>query len=306
MSYVAFAVIAYAPIIVICIFKRYRYMSLLMENLILSIYWAVFFLGICLIRIDSISNSRYIYGLLVLFFWFPYFVYQKNDSEYTTIGEYSDEGATVPDMELWIIYGISLVSQLVWAVSTNQDIDVAGYMAFYAVLALVIYWAKYRNAMQFLIDFLILVAAFFAIIWIPEGNGGFAQVFERRVIVAQGPLQGVCVQEDYYHLDEAMYYLTNTYVGEDDYLLVTFGSNSSGYLNSNGKIAAHTVFDRTHKNTKVLTFWQQHPDHGAKYVIINEADKKYEAFIEGEMGQYLSAQYPNEVDRVGDVAIYSK
>ncbi len=304
-SYAVLAVVAYIPILVIYLIRRVRYISDYTEHLVLTVYWVLFFIGVCVARPGSVSNSRFIYACVILYFWFPYFVHEQNDNEYTRIGAYNSSVSDVKGI-MWPIFVISTVSQFIWMVSTNQDISVPGHMAVYVVIADIIIMSDEEKFLKGLNCIILAVAAFFMGFWVPEGNGGYADVTQHRFVVYYGELKGIALLDKDYDSYIASYNLVTQNVGEDDSLLVAFGSNSAGYLNNVGKMGTYSVYARTQKNTKLLDFYELHPENQADYVLIDEANSKYEAFKEGETGQYILSNYTNEVAREGSMVLLKR
>lgn len=304
-SYAAVAVIAYIPIVCICLFRRARYLSDYTEHLILTIYWVVFFLGICLARPQSVSNSRFIYACLILYFWFPYFVHERSENDYTRIGAYNSDISDVKGV-LWPIFIVSSATQFVWILSTNQDISVPGHMAVFVVIADILVMTDDEKYMRGLNYIIVAIAAFFMGFWVPEGNGGYADVTQKRWIVVQGELKGIALLPDDYDRNEAIYNMLSENVGPEDKLLVAFGSNSTGYLNTVGQMGTYSVYARTQKNTKLLDFYQLHPERQADYLLIDQANSKYEDFVAGETGQYLLETYTEEVASQGDLVLLKR
>ncbi len=298
ISYLAFAVVAYAPVICINLVRRIRYVSDFTERTLLTLYWLAFFLGVCLIRFSSISNSRFVYACLILYFWFPYFMWEREESRYTKIGAYN---ISVSDEKgiLWLIFVLSTVAQFIWSISTNQDISVPGHMTVFVVIALLIKMSDEDLEMKGLSRLVLIVAAFFMCFWVPEKNGGYSDVTKERWIVTEGELKGIALLTDDYADNQAVYSLVSQYVGEDDYLLVAFGSNSTGYINSVAHQGTYSVYARTQKNTKLLDYYNEHPENMADYVLIDLSNSKYESFKEGETGIYLLENYTEEIATAG-------
>ncbi|MCR5416514.1 MAG: hypothetical protein K6E79_06950, partial [Pseudobutyrivibrio sp.] len=300
-----FAAVAYAPILCIYLFRKARYLSDYAENVILTLYWLAFLVGICLVKADSVSNSRFVYACIILYFWFPYFVREREESQFTRIGAYNNDVSDTKGI-MWPIFIVSTVAQLIWAVSTNQDISVPGHMTVFVVIALLLVFTDEDHEMFSLTWFILIAASFFMGFWVAEGNGGFAHVAQERWIVTDGELKGICLRPDDYQANLDVYNLVSEYVTEDDSLLVAFGSNSTGYINSDAKQGTYSVYARTQKNTKLLDYYEQHPENQADYVLIDESNSKYEDFTQGECGQYLLNTYTTEVARSGNFVLLSR
>lgn len=305
VSYVVFAVIAYIPVLVIHVIKKFRWMTEKIEYILLTIYWALFFVGMCVLRFESISTARYVYALLVVFFWFPYFMHEEKENNYTTIGTYGI-GRYGERKVLWMIFQLSIVVQAIWAVSTNQEISVPGHMAIYGVIAVILLVSEQEWAANILVVSILVVDLFFLAFWLPESNGGYSDVLENRYWVTHGAYTGIALDEEFYNLNESCYELDTNYLSGEDKLLVAFGANSSGYLNTDATIAAHTVFARTQVNTKVLEYWEVNPENQADYVMIDTAHPKYEDFVNRDTGKYIMENYTVEIARAGNVVLLGR
>ncbi len=305
-SYAAVAVVAYVPIIFITIVRKFRYFSDESEKIFLTLYFIIFFVAICALRVDSISTSRFVYGCLIIFFWFPYLERNREDSSVVKIGSYG-VGQNKSRTILWTVFMFSVVAQLVWAISTNQDISVPGHMSVYVVIAcLLLFNEEYGdNEMITLSRFLIIVDMLFMGVWVANSNGGLCHVFEKMYYVEEGELSGIALlPEDYEDNVSLMNVLEN--VSADDNLLVAFGSNCAGYLNSDAWQGTYSVYARTQANTKLLDYYELNPDNQADYVVIDEGNIKYDLFLECETGQYILDTYTVEVARDGDFVLLSK
>lgn len=305
VSYIVFAVIAYLPIVFLVIFKRFRYVSYIAEKVVLSAYWIIFFVVTCVFRIESVSTSRFIYALLLLFFWLPYFIKQEEKSEYTVIGSYNSQISDEQGI-LWLMFSISIAAQFIWALSTNQDITVPGHMAIYAVIAFILIASNEDNDYIGLTCAILIVDFFFMGFWVAEWNGGYSDVLETRYMVTEGELKGIILRDSDYEANRICYEMVTEYIGEDEKLLVAFGSNCTAYLNSDGVQGTYSVYARTQKNTKIIDFWKEFPDRQADYVLIDEGNVKYDSFLEGEAGKYILETYTNEVARQGDFILLSR
>ena len=305
LSYVAFAVVAYFPIVVINLLRKARYVSEYAEAVVLTIYWIAFLVGVCLLKWESVSNSRFVYACIILFFWLPYFIRDTEDKTYTRIGAYNSSLSDDKGI-LWMIFIVSAVAQLIWAVSTNQDISVPGHMAVYAVIAVLIYVTQEDMEMKGLARLVLAAAAFFMCFWVAEGNGGYSDITKERWIVTEGELKGIALLPEDYQANQSVYNLVSQYVSEDDYLLVAFGSNSTGYLNSNAHQGTYSVYARTQKNTKLLDYYTLHPENMADYVLIDQSNVKYETFREGETGLYLLENYTEEIAADGNFVLLGR
>ena len=304
-EYAVFAVVAYLPVVFVKILGKYRYVDKYGLGVVLSLYWAVFMLAICALRSDSISDSRFAYGCLLPFFWLPVLIQPEKKADYTVIGQYSNNSLSGTIL-LQFIFATSAVAQFAWILSTNQDISVPAHMAYYVVLAVILIACQDDNGMGFLVTALTIAALFFGCFWVAEGNGGFASIVSERWLVEDGAFKGIALTPDDYNANLSVMELLDTYVTEDDYLLVAFGSNSTGYLNSGAHQAAGSAYMRTHINTRILDYWNVNPGNTANYVLIDESCSKYEKFVESEAGQYILSTYTVEVGRSGNFVLLTK
>ena len=306
VSYLAFACIAYLPVIALKIIGRFKYISDRAFNIVLSIYWIVFMATIIALRPESVSLSRFIYGCLVLFMWFPYFLYKREKSEYTTIGQYRQPEYDGNKM-LGFIFIVSVCAQLVWAFSTNQDIAIPGFMTLYVVLALLMVIGEKLEGLKLLRIAVVAFTLFFMGIWVAEEDGGYSDIFEHRTYVTYGAYQGIALSDSDYEMNEICYSLMNEYLTEDDYLFVNMGFCSSAYLNSDAKMAAGTSYARAGKGqTRVLAYWEAYPEQLPDYILIDTANKYYEEFEAGETYQYILENYPTTVAEEGSFILLSK
>ncbi|WP_028242310.1 hypothetical protein [Pseudobutyrivibrio ruminis] len=304
-SYGAFAVVAYFPILVINLIGKLNGIAEETERFILTLYFIIVMGGIFALRIESISDSRFVYGMLILFFWFPYFMRDKEEHAYIKIGSYSNidkEGKNV----LWVVFGISIAAQLIWSLSTNQGISVPGYMTLYTVIALILLFADEDVDYKGMNVVLILLAMFFNGIWVSDSNGGFCNVFEPMIYTAEGELKGVALPLDEYEMNEAVLGLLDGNVTADDKLLVAFGANSTGYINSEATQGTYSVYARTQVNTKLMDYYELHPENMADYMLLDKGHVKYERFLENETGKYLLSIYTNEVASDGNFVLLSR
>lgn len=294
ISYMAFAVIAYIPVALIIFIRKYRNLDEHVEKGILSCYWIAFLLAVCLLKVDSVSNSRFVYALLILFFWFPYLIYEKAESNFTRIGAYSNSLNDGKE-DLIIMFALSIATQLIWSISTNQDISVPGHMAVFSVVAVVVMLCA-KGDMLWLVHGIIIAGLFFACFWVPESNGGYSDVLKERWIVTEGELKGIALLPKDYEANQAVYDLTTKYVTADDKLLVAFGSNSTGYLNSDAMQGTYSVYARTQKNTKLIDFYEVNIGNQADYVLIDTNNSKWTDFQNGETGKYILEKYRTIID----------
>ncbi|SFI04425.1 hypothetical protein SAMN04487830_11925 [Pseudobutyrivibrio sp. OR37] len=305
LSYGVFAVIAYIPIVFVWILNKLRGIDEYAEKAILTLYFIIFMISACLLRIEGISTSRFIYGCLIIFFWFPYFMRDKEKSEFVKIGSF----ATRQDedkMAMWTVFVISVVAQIVWSVFNNQQVTEPGYMTLYVVIMMILLFCEERHEYFGLKNFLVLVAMFFMGIWVADSNGGFCHVFERMIYVTEGELKGVALPQDEYEVNDVVINLLEENVTADNKLLVAFGANCAGYLNSNAWQATYSVYARTQLNTKLIDYYKINPDNMADYVLLDTGHDKYQYFVDNETGKYLLETYTHEVAREGDFVLLSK
>ena len=305
LSYLVFAVIAYLPICIVALVRRFRYISDLAEGLFLTVYWFGFFAALCLVRLESVSNSRFVYAILILLFWFPYLAYERRDNQFTRIGAYNNSNDNETYL-LWIMFMVSAVAQFSWALATNQDVSVPGHMAVYVVIADILIIMKNKEFMVGLVILVNLVAGFFMGFWVPEHNGGYEDVLSTRYMVTEGELKGIILLLEDYEANEICYRMVTENVPTDSKLLVAFGSNSTGYLNSDAMQGTYTVFARTQLNTKLLDYYNINPENQADYLLLDTGNAKYETFTENETGKYLLETYTNVVAEEGDFVLLSK
>ena len=304
-SYAAFAVMAYFPIVVIRIRDKLRGVAEETERVLLTLYFLLFMGAILVLRVEGISTSRFIYGCLIVFFWFPYFMREKEVSSYTRIGSYRNAGSESKEV-LWTIFIFSVVAQLIWSISTNQGISVPGHMALYVVMAMILLFSQEEVEYRGMISLLIILGMFFNGIWVVDHNGGFETVFDSMYYVTEGELKGVALPEDEYYINESVMKLLEGNVTEEDKLLVAFGANSAGYLNSDAGQGTYSVYARTQKNTKLMDYYELNPDNMADYMLLDKSHDKYQYFVENETGQYLLGIYTNEVAREGDMYLLAR
>ncbi|SCZ78670.1 hypothetical protein [Pseudobutyrivibrio xylanivorans] len=304
-TYVVFAGIAYFPIILIRIWDKLRGVAEETERVLLTLYFFLFMGGILVLRVDGISNSRFIYGCLIVFFWFPYFMRSKEDRTYTRIGLYRNTGLEQKKI-LWTVFIFSVVAQLIWSISTNQGIAVPGNMALYVVLAMILLFSKEEVDYRGMVALLMLLAMFFNGIWVADSNGGFTSVFEPMFYVERGELKGVALPKDEFNTNEAVMNLLEENVTADDKLLVAFGANCAGYLNSPAWQGTYSVYARTQLNTKIMDYYQLNPDNMADYMLLDKGHAKYESFCTNEAGQYLLNLYTNEIAKEGNIVLLAR
>ncbi len=304
-EYAVVAVIAYFPIVIIRIWDKIRGVEEETEKAILTIYFLLFMAAILLIRVDGISMSRFTYGGLIVFFWFPYFMREKEVSNYTRIGSYRNAGSESKEI-LWTIFVFSVVAQLIWSISTNQGIAVPGLMSLYVVMAMILLFAKEDVEYRGMISLLIILGLFFNGIWVADHNGGFETVFEPMYYVTDGELKGIALPEDEYYINESVMKLLDENVKSEDKILVAFGANCAGYLNSDAWQGTYSVYARTHLNSKIIDYYNLNPDNMADYMLLDKGHDKYQYFVTNEAGQYLLNLYTNEIAKDGDIVLLGR
>ena len=305
LSYLAFFVIAYMPIVAVRLWDRIRGVSEEAERTVLTLYFIIFMVAMFVIKTEGISTSRFIYGCLIVFFWFPYFVREKEKTDYIRIGSYRNIDTDDKQL-LWTVFIFSVVAQLIWAISTNQEITVPGHMALYVVMIMILIFCQERYDYRGMVAVLMLLAAFFMGIWVADSNGGFCHVFEKMYYVTEGELKGIALPEDEYELNQQSMELLNEYVTADDTLLVTFGANCAGYLNSDATQGTYSVYARTQLNTKIIDYYTLNPENMADYMLLDTGHAKYETFLENETSDYLLNIYTNTVGENGEFILLSR
>ena len=306
LSYLIFAVIAYFPVIIMTIIGRISYLSEKAFQTVLSIYWIIFMVAVIALRANSVSLSRFVYGLLVIFMWFPFFIYRREHNEYTTIGQYRRPEYDNRQL-LGLVLFVSVCAQAVWAFSTNQDIAIPGFMSIYVVLALVMIIGDELEGLKLLRFAVAAFALFFMGFWVAEEDGGYSDIIESRTYVTYGAYQGIAFSDSDYEMNEICYNMVTEYVTEDDYLFVPMGYSLSAYLNCDAHIAAGTPYARAGKGQdRVLEYWEVHPDKQPDFILIDTANKYYDEFEQGETYQYILENYPTTVAAEGDFVLLSK
>ena len=181
-----------------------------------------------------------------------------------------------------------------------------GHMAVYVVIADLLIMLNEKEAFGGLVTAILAVAAFFMGFWVPEHNGGYSDVLATRYIVTEGELKGIALLPEDYQKNQICYELVTQYIPEGSKLLVAFGSNSTGYINSDSWQGTYTVYARTQKNTKLLDYYQINPDNQADYLLLDKGNDKYEMFLEGDTGKYLMSTYTNEIAYGGDFVLLGR
>ena len=304
LSYLAFAAIAYFPIVLLKIWERFRGVWDGTERAFLTLYFLAFMVAMFVIKAEGISTSRFIYGLLIIFFWFPYFTREREEINYTRIGSYRNTGSEQQKV-LWTVFIFSIVAQFVWAISTNQEVTVPGHMTLYVVMAMILLFSREDIRFKGMVTLLMLLAMFFNGLWVADSNGGFKSVFTPMYYVDEGELKGVALPEDEYNTNGAVLALLSK-VEPESKLLVAFGANSAGYLNSEAWQGTYSVYARTQVNTKLMDYYKLNPDNMADYMLLDKSHDKYQYFVENETGKYLLDIYTKQVANQGDIVLLAK
>jgi hypothetical protein len=307
LSYVAFAVIAYAPILVMKIIGHFRYISQQTVHLVLAIYWLLFMGAVIGLRPFSTSTTRYIYGCLVVMFWFPYLARNKKDHNRTEIGQYRTSDYDTRNFINFIIF-ISATCQLIWSVTTNQEVTVPGYMGFYLVLGVLILSEAQDSGLRILRASVVAFTLFFMGFWVAESDGGYNDILEHRTVVENGGYMGIALDDFDYAMNRSCHNLIEEYVSDEDKLYIVNAFGTTGYLDTKAIQAAGSPFSRVGvgKQYRVLEFWQVNPDRQPDYILVDTANKYYEEYTQGETYKYISENYPVTVATDGNVILLSK
>lgn len=305
LSYVCFFGVAYIPIVVLQVLSIWRNIEYRTIQIVLSVYWILFMGAIIFARLNSVSNARLIYGCLVIFFWFPYFVNKKEKTQYTQVGSYKkpeyDDRAS-----LNLIFVFSLVIQLIWAISTNQEISIPGHMCFYVVVALLMMIEKEFDGLRLLEMAVVACTLFFSLIWMAEGDGGYNDIFEPRTYVTYGAYDGIALSEDDYKNNEDCYNLVTNYITDEDRVFVLHGYNYSAYLNCNAHQGPGPYARAGVGQNRVLQYWEINPEDLPDYIMINTQNKYYSEFIGGETEEYINENYKTTVATEGDFILLAR
>ncbi|MCR4695284.1 MAG: hypothetical protein K5773_08205 [Pseudobutyrivibrio sp.] len=204
------------------------------------------------------------------------------------------------------MFWVSLACQLIWAFSTNQGIAVSGLMSYPVVLAMICIADVGGKGFDVLKWAVTMTSFFFMGIWVAESNGGYNDIFEHRTYVTEGAYRGIALDDTDYPMNQACYDLLTENVTEDDYLLVTFGSNSTAYLNTDAHQGVGSAYTRTHINDRLLQYWELNPENKADYVLIDTASPKYEVFQDSASAEYIYEEYPTVVDEEGSFILLGR
>ena len=204
LNYFCLAVIAYLPVCIIRIWDRLRGVAEETERTLLTLYFVLFMGAAFLYKADGIDTSVFVWGCVIIFLWFPYFMREKEVSSYTRIGSYRNAGAETKVI-LWTIFLFSSVAQLIWAFFAEAGVEVSGYMALYVVMTMILLFSKEEVDFRGMITVLLLISIFFNGIWVANGNGGFSHVFEPMYYTTGGDVQGIALKEiDFFSYEEEM------------------------------------------------------------------------------------------------------
>ena len=305
VSYLAFGVVAYIPVVIIELIKKIRHVDEKTTFVVLSLYWILFMAGLIAVRPLSTSMSRFLYGCIVLFWWCPYIFRDKESSEYTRIGHYKlpdfDEGFIVQ-----FIFVVAAVSQLVWAIATNQGVAIPANMAIYVVVAIMMKCGDEGEGLALLKIAVTAAAVFFMGIWVAEGDGGYSDIFEARTMVTEGAFAGIELDETDYSNNRDCYELLNRHVTSSDRLYVVYGFAYSAYLDTDALQGAGQPYSRAGKGqTRVLDYWRVNPENQADYILVDTANKYYDEYHGGETDLYVQENYES-VDEQESFILYKR
>ncbi len=254
----------------------------------------------------GLSTTRFIYGCLIIFFWFPYFVRHTEVSERTEIGKYKLPEYDISQMAGFMFFTSAIV-QFIWAMTTNQEVTVPGHLCFYIVLGMLIVAENEEKGFCLLRIAVVAFALFFMGVWVPESDGGYNDIFEHRTYVADGGYRGIALDDTDYRMNQSCHKLISEYVSDEDYLYIVNAFGTTGYLDTKAIQAAGSPFSRVGVGQlKVLEFWEENPDRQADYVLIDTANKYYEEYSKGETAQYINEHYPTTVATDGDVILLKR
>ncbi len=214
LSYLFFFVVAYAPIVVMKLISKFRYVGEKTVGIVLSIYWILFMAGVIALRPYSTSTTRFIYGCLIIFFWFPYFVRHTKVSERTEIGKYKLPEYDISQMAGFMLFTSAIV-QFIWAMTTNQEVTVPGHLCFYIVLGMLIVAENEEKGFCLLRIAVVALALFFMGVWVPESDGGYNDIFEHRTYVADGGYRGIALDDTDYRMNQSCHKLISEYVSAE-------------------------------------------------------------------------------------------
>lgn len=306
LSYVVFFIIAVVPILVMKLFARFRYVSDHAMQIVLSIYWIVFMIAVIALRPGSVSTSRFIYGCLIIFFWYPFLINNEEKSEYIRIGQYK-----LPEYDsrhmLKFMFFISALVQMIWAFSTNQEVTVPGHMSIYVVLALLMIADEEYAGLKLLKAAVVALVLFFMGFWVAEGDGGYSDILKSRTYVSYGAYQGIALNETDYQMDAACYDLMTKYITEDDKLFALYGYSNSAYLNTDAIQAAGSPYSRAGiDQNRVLEYWQVNPERTPDYILLDTSNKYYEEYLQGATAAYINENYTTTVATEGTFILLTR
>jgi len=306
VSYLAFAVIAYLPVLVLKLIGLRRNISLHTTHLVLSIYWILFMAAVILLRIQSVSTTRFIYGCLVIFWWYPYLTNKTEQTDYVRIGKYK-----APEYDNGIIFKyvfvLAIIVQGIWAVSTNQEVTVPGHMCFYTVLGVIMIAENENSGLKLLRAAVVALALFFMGIWVAESDGGYSDIFEERTYVTYGAYQGIALSPEDYQMNESCYNLLSQYVTSEDRLYVTYGFGNTAYLNTDALQSGGSPFARGGAQYQaVINYWKLNPDNVPDYILMDTGFKYFFEFPESDTAAFINENYKTTVATDGDFILLTR
>ena len=305
VRYFVFFVIAYLPILVMNIASRWKQLEWKTYNTVLSLYWIIFMAVIIGLRIQSVSTTRLIYGFLLIFFWYPYLMHPQKNTEYVQIGYYKQSELSVNEA-LKFVFWFSAIIQLIWAVSTNQEIAIPGHMCFYVVIALLILSEDCVEGLKLLRLAIVVCLLFFGNIWIAEGNGGYNHIFEKRIYVEHGAFRGIALDEADYEMNEDCCKLADTYLRDEDRVFVLHGYCYTVYLNSNAHQGPGPYARAGVGQNRVLQYWTINSEDVPDYVIINRKNEYYSEFENSDTAKYIFENYKTTVAKEGNFILLAR
>ena len=305
LSYCFFLVIAYIPIGLRHLIGIWKEIEDKYFQILLSLYWIIFMIAIIVARIDSVSTTRLIYGLLIIFFWYPYLVNKEEKTEYTQIGKYKQAGYGSKNA-LNSIFMFSVIVQLIWALSTNQEVAIPGHMCIYVIIALFAIADSFEG-LKLLKIAVVIFLLYFMGVWVAEDDGGYSDIFEHRIYVDYGAYRGIAMSDEDYEMNEACYNLTSQYITSEDYLYVPIGYSVTAYLNSDARQAAGSPYAHAGVGqNRVMEYWEINPDNKPDFILLNTANKYYGEFEAGETYKYVLENYKTTVATQGDFILLAR
>ena len=306
LSYLAFVVISYFPIVVLKLLQRKTYISQHAIHIVLSVYWILFMATVIVLRIESVSTTRFIYGCLIIFCWYPYLTKKHEESEYIQIGKYKNVEYDSRQIFKYVFI-LSVIVQAIWAASTNQEVTVPGHMCFCTVLGIIMIADDENSGLKILRTAIIALLVFFMGIWVAEGDGGYSDIFEERIYVTHGGYQGIAMTEEDYSRNESCYNLLTRYVDNDDKLYVTYGNGNTAYLNTDAFQSGGSPFARGGQDEDaVMNYWYYNPENIPDYILLDTGGKYYDHFVGGDTAEYINENYKTTVATDGDFILLAR